>query len=202
MTRAETTAERLLAVAEQLLLDSGYERLSVRAVNAAAGMNPAAVHYHFGSKEALVAALLESRLGPLWQEPLEDLTRRQGEGRPAAVAELVHVVIEPLTRLAADRAGRLRLRLLARFVLGRRAPAFTSRWFTTRPWVALLRAVRPDLTEREAQHRWILAFTLVLQAFGDPLAEEPVAAAVPTVPRTALTAFVVAGLDAPGDGAR
>lgn len=199
MTRAETTAERLLAVAEQLLLDSGYERLSVRAVNAAAGMNPAAVHYHFGSKEALVAALLESRLGPLWQEPLEELTRRD---RPAAVAELVDVVIEPLTRLAADRAGRLRLRLLARFVLGRRAPAFTSRWFTTRPWVALLRAVRPDLTEREAQHRWVLAFTLVLHSFGDPLAEEPVASTVPTVPPAALTAFVVAGLDAPGAGAR
>lgn len=201
-TQAETTADRLLAVAEQLLLECGYERLSVRAVNAAAGMNPAAVHYHFGSKEALVVALLESRLGPLWQEPLAELSRRHDDGRPAAVAELVEVVIHPLTNLAADPAGRLRLHLLARFVLGRRAPAFTSRWFTTRPWVDLLRAVRPDLTEREAQHRWIMTFTLILQSFGDPLGEAPAVDGTPTVPPAALTAFVIAGLNAPFDGAR
>lgn len=190
-TRA-TTADRLLTVAERLLLQSGYDGLSLRAVNAAAGMNPAAVHYHFGSKEALVAALLEKRLGPMWAEPLAALA---GGGRPVTVAELVEVVIDPLTRLAADPAGRLRLHLLARFVLGRRAPAFTSAWFTLEPWVALLRAARPDLTERAAHDRWVLAFALILQSFGDPLTEVP--DGTPLVAPDALAAFVVAGLDAP-----
>jgi AcrR family transcriptional regulator len=188
----------LLDVAERLLLESGYERLSVRAVNAAAGMNPAAVHYHFGSKEALVAALLEDRLGPLWQNQLAELSSRHDDGRPASVAELVEVVVGPLTNLAADPVGRLRLHLLARFVLGRRAPAFTSRWFTLRPWVDLLRDARPDLPHHEARHRWTLAFTLLLQSFGNPLADTP---ADGDVPPTTLTAFIVAGLDAPFDGA-
>jgi AcrR family transcriptional regulator len=190
VTTTHTTADRLLDVAERLLLESGYERLSVRAVNTAAGMNPAAVHYHFGSKEALVTALLEDRLGPLWEAPLADLASR----RPVSVAELVEVVIGPLTGLAADPVGRLRLHLLARFVLGRRGQAFSSRWFTLRPWVEMLRAARPDLSEQEARHRWMLAFTVVLQAFGDPLADTP---AEEHVPSATLTAFVVAGLDAP-----
>ncbi len=47
------TRERLLTVAERLLLESGYDSVSVRAINAAAGANPAAVHYHFGSKRVL-----------------------------------------------------------------------------------------------------------------------------------------------------
>jgi AcrR family transcriptional regulator len=183
----------LLAAAEQLLVESGYERLSLRSVNVAAGMNPAAVHYHFGSKDALIAALLEERLGPLWQDALADLSARADDGAPPSVSELVDVVITPLADLAADPLGRLRLHLLARFVLGRRAAAFTARWFGIEPWVRLLRAARPDLTEREAARRWVLAFALVLQHFGDPLAEAPDPQAAPA---GTLRAFVTAGLDA------
>ncbi len=186
LTEASTRA-RLLAAAEQELLATGYDRLSVRAVNAAAGMNPAAVHYHFGSKEALVATLLQDRLGPLWQPRLAELT-----GTPS-VAELLDVVVGPLTGLAADPVGRLRLHLLARFVLGRRAPAFTDRWFDLAPWVDLLMAARPDLTAREARRRWAMAFTLILHHFGDPLAEVPAEPAPPDE----LRAFVLAGLDGP-----
>lgn len=65
MTRVDSgTRERLLTVAERLLLESGYDEVSVRAVCTAANVNPAAVHYHFGSKVGLVSALLQARLGP------------------------------------------------------------------------------------------------------------------------------------------
>ena len=194
-TVSALTRERLLVAAEKTLLESGYDRFSIRAVNAAAGANPAAVHYHFGSKEALVAALLEERLAPLWAEPLAELSCRLDDGPAPSVGELVDVVLDPLVALTEDPAGRLRLNLLARFVLGRRAPAFTSRWFALHPWVRLLRAARPDLTERMARHRWVLAFTLILQHVGDPLADasdgDP-----PITPVDALRRFVVAGLDA------
>lgn len=188
LTDAASTRARLLAAAEQELLTAGYDRLSVRAVNAVAGMNPAAVHYHFGSKEALVATLLQERLGPLWQPRLTELTERPGT---PSVAELIDVVIGPLAELATDPVGRLRLHLLARFVLGRRAPAFTDRWFALRPWAELLVAARPDLTEREARRRWAMAFTLILQHYGDPLADVP---GGDPAPADALRAFVIAGL--------
>ncbi|PRX50978.1 TetR family transcriptional regulator [Prauserella shujinwangii] len=196
-TEATSARQRLFAAAERLMLDSGYERVSVRAVNAAAGMNPAAVHYHFGSKDAFAAALLEDRLGPLWEEPLAALERRRAEGSVPTARELVDVAVGPLLPLAAEPKGRLWLHMLARLTLGRRAPEWSSRWFGLEPWVDLLRQARPGLTAGAARARWVAGFTLILHAFGDPLADVPRAEAVPDVPPDVLVAFVAAGLDAP-----
>ncbi|WP_199433427.1 TetR/AcrR family transcriptional regulator [Qaidamihabitans albus] len=201
-TERVSARQRLFAAAEELMLESGYERVSVRAINAAAGMNPAAVHYHFGSKEALATALLEDRLRPLWQEPLTILEARWAEGWVPTVPALVDVALGPLLPLSADPLGRLWLHVLARLVLGRRAPAWSSRWFSLEPWAELLRQARPELTEREARSRWVPAFTLILHCFGDPLADLPRAGAVPDVPPATLAAFVAAGLDAPAEAQR
>ena len=183
------TPDRLLTAAESLLLESGYDRVSVRAVCAAANANSAAVHYHFGSKESLVAALLESRLGPVWAGALAGL-----EGRDAGVPEIVGAVVDPLVALAADPAGRLHLNLLARLVLARRDVAWAARWFSLDPWVVLLRQRIPNLPVREAEVRWMLSFDLILGQFGDPLAGDRVLS-----PRAVATlrAFVAAGLSAP-----
>ncbi|WP_280345254.1 TetR/AcrR family transcriptional regulator [Nocardia neocaledoniensis] len=188
MRQAEyTTRERLLTAAERLLLESGYERVSVRAVCAAAEANPAAVHYHFGSKEALVAALLQSRLGPLWESSMDDL-----DARGATVAECVSAIIDPLVGLADDPIGRLHIRLLSRLVSSRQDIAWTARWFTLDPFVELLRHRRPELSEHEARTRWMLAFDLILGQFGAPLADDRVLSAR-TV--SSLRAFVTAGLE-------
>ncbi|AXB42413.1 TetR/AcrR family transcriptional regulator [Amycolatopsis albispora] len=181
-----TTRERLLTVAERLLLESGYDAVSVRAINSAAGMNPAAVHYHFGSKDALIAALLEARLAPVWQRRLDEVAARRRDGWVPEVPELVDLVVTPLAELAADPVGHLRLRLLARFVLGRGEAGWTSRWFGLSPWVELLRDARPELSKADAARRWLLAFGLILQFFADGMPGE--------VPVATLRAFVTAGL--------
>ncbi len=191
MARVETsTRDHLLMVAERLLLESGYDAVSVRAVCAAAGVNPAAVHYHFGSKVGLVSALLEERLGPLWEGSLAN----SGSDEALTVAEAVRIVIEPLIPLAADPTGRLYLNLLSRMLLGRTQLAWTQRWFSLAPWAQILQRNVADLTEREASHRWMLAFELIFGQFGDPLAgdrqlsEQQIAT---------LRSFVTAGLAAP-----
>ncbi|WP_040794137.1 TetR/AcrR family transcriptional regulator [Nocardia higoensis] len=187
MSRSEPdTRERLLSAAERLLLESGYEKVSIRAVCTAAEVNPAAVHYHFGSKDALVVALLQSRLAPLWESSMDGLARRS-----AGVAECVAAVIEPLVSLAADPTGRLHLRLLARLVQSRRDLGWTARWFSLDPFVELLREQCPWVGEREARARWLLAFDLILGRFGAPLAGDHILSphAVAT-----LRDFVTAGL--------
>ncbi|WIX98834.1 helix-turn-helix domain-containing protein [Amycolatopsis mongoliensis] len=190
----DSTRDRLLAAAEQLLLVTGYDSVSVRAICSAAGLNPAAVHYHFGSKEALVSAMLEDRLAPVWGDVLADVERRRREGWVPTAADLVDAVLEPLAGLAADPVGRLRLHLLARVLLSGRRMHWRSPWFGLDPWVELLRAARPDLTGEQASARWVLAFQLLLQVFGNPAAPAP---PPPRIPLAAVRSFVTAGLDAP-----
>ncbi|MCP2297525.1 transcriptional regulator, TetR family [Nocardia amikacinitolerans] len=181
------TRERLLAAAERLLLTDRYEDVSVRAICGEAGANPAAVHYHFGSKEALVVALLEERLGPLWADRLAAVSAERG-----SVSEIVDAVIEPFVELAADPAGRLHLRLLAQLVLGRHPLLWQQPWFRMDSWVGLL----PELAEPESRRRWSFAFDLIIMSFGAG-DRDLSASAVAT-----LRDFVVAGLAAPEGGSR
>ena len=52
------TKSRILDAAERLFLEHGFEATSLRQLTAAAGVNLAAVNYHFGSKEELFQAVL------------------------------------------------------------------------------------------------------------------------------------------------
>lgn len=186
------TRDHLLTVAERLLLESGYDQVSVRAVCAAAGANPAAVHYHFGSKVGMVSALLEARLGPLWQAALHD---HDGDGGKAmTVTEAVDIVIDPLVGLAADPAGRLYLNLLSRLLLARKELSWTQRWFSVTPWAHMLQRNVAGLSESQAAQRWILAFELIFTQFGDPLAGDRRLSGEQV---QTLRAFVTSGLSAP-----
>jgi AcrR family transcriptional regulator len=64
------TKHRLLDAAERLFAEHGFAATSLRAITAAAEANLAAVNYHFGSKEGIVRAVFDRRLGPLNAERL------------------------------------------------------------------------------------------------------------------------------------
>jgi AcrR family transcriptional regulator len=53
------TAESILAAAKQALLEVGYARLSTRTIALRAGVPLSQIHYHFGSRQNLVLAVLE-----------------------------------------------------------------------------------------------------------------------------------------------
>jgi AcrR family transcriptional regulator len=59
------TKTRILDAAETLFVSGGFESMSMRQITGAAGVNLAAVNYHFGSKDALIQAVLARRLDPL-----------------------------------------------------------------------------------------------------------------------------------------
>lgn len=61
----EDTRERILLAAEQLFAERGISSTSMRALTNTAGVNLAAAHYHFGSKEALLDAVIEFRATPV-----------------------------------------------------------------------------------------------------------------------------------------
>jgi len=122
--------ERLLDAAERLFAAHGLAGASLRSINAEAGLSPAALHYHFGTREALVEAILERRMSELMERRREllDSLEERGDGSPR---DVIDALIRPLTELLAreGEGGRRYVRLLCRlqadgdldprFVLGR-----------------------------------------------------------------------------------
>jgi AcrR family transcriptional regulator len=105
----EATRRRLLEAAERLFLDHGFDGTSLRMLTAAAGVNLAAVHYHFGGKEELFRAMLAARFDPLNRARIALLAeheRTAGE-RPLECEQLLNALFAPTLRLAreAKRAG-------------------------------------------------------------------------------------------------
>lgn len=181
-TAAPTTRERLLDCAEELLTTAGYDAVSVRAICAAAGANVAAVHYHFGTKDDLVVALLNDRLPPYWAEQLDAL------GPTSTTGDVVDALLAPFVTLAATERGRTRLHLLGRVVRDAPDTPWPGQWTTLSSWQPLLGHLDPPTARR----RWAIAFDLILTSFSrsgqPPLSDAAVAA---------LRDFVVAGLSAP-----
>jgi len=93
------TKQRILDSAEKLFAREGYHNTSLRAITGAAGVNLAAVNYHFGSKEALLKKVFERRLLPLNRlrrerlEAIRETARR--ENRRPGVEETLRAFIEP-----------------------------------------------------------------------------------------------------------
>jgi AcrR family transcriptional regulator len=59
------TRSRILDSAIRLFADQGFDIVSVRDIAVAASVNPAAIGYHFGSKEGLIREALAMVLAPL-----------------------------------------------------------------------------------------------------------------------------------------
>jgi len=99
-----TTKDRLLDSAEQLFSREGFSSTSVRQITAAAGVNLAALNYHFGSKEQLISAVFARRLGPLNEERLGLLERcsRESEGGVPSLRASVTALVGPALRLSQD----------------------------------------------------------------------------------------------------
>ncbi len=57
--------DALLEAARTLFLRYGFRAVSSRQVAAAAGVNPAMIHYYFSGKEGLYRAMLESAVAPI-----------------------------------------------------------------------------------------------------------------------------------------
>ncbi len=80
------TRLKILYTAEQLFGEEGYKAVSLRRITAAAGVNLAAIHYYFGSKEELLDELVMRKAAPVNEERLESLRRLRAAAAPNAIA--------------------------------------------------------------------------------------------------------------------
>jgi AcrR family transcriptional regulator len=108
-----STKERILASAEALFAQRGFEGASLRQLTAAAGVNLAAVNYHFGSKDKLVEEVFKRRLDQLNARRLAALKQVIGQSE-TTLEDVLAAFIRPALDLSHDGGGGLFMRVLAR----------------------------------------------------------------------------------------
>ncbi len=95
----ETGAKRtMLDAAERLVAVKGFDSVSIRDVTGAAKANVAAVNYHFGSREGLLALVMTHILEPLCAERIALL---EAAGKQASVEDAVAAYVNALEPAAA-----------------------------------------------------------------------------------------------------
>jgi len=91
------TAQRILDAARRVLERDGYSGLTLRRIGREAGETKSLIVYHFGDKDGLIAALVDS----LWHEEDMDLVRRLGD-LPDAPADRLRALIDVHHALALE----------------------------------------------------------------------------------------------------
>lgn len=102
-----TTKDRILDAAEALFAEHGFDGTSLRTITAQAGVNLAAVNYHFHSKDSLIDAVFARRIGPLNQERLRLLAiceAAAGDG-PLPLEEVIRAFVAPVIRVRQEAAS-------------------------------------------------------------------------------------------------
>jgi AcrR family transcriptional regulator len=166
----QETRVRLLDAAERLFATGGLDAVSVRDITEAAGANTAAIHYHFGSKQDLMAAIVErraERIGGRRQELLAELERQPD----IDLRDVVEALVLPTAELVADASGGQHyVALLAalgghpelvQLLIGAYDPY-------TEPYLRALARVTPDLPDDVRILRFAVGKDLVNRLLGQP----------------------------------
>ena len=110
--------ELILEAALKLFAEQGIEGVSIRAVNREAGLGPASVHYHFGTKDALLDAVLH-RYGDVVIDRIKARAHELAEpGSKTNARDLVAMLAQPYLDVVArrDEHGRAWVRLMSQLL--------------------------------------------------------------------------------------
>jgi AcrR family transcriptional regulator len=145
------TRDKLLQTAERLFSEQGFDATSLRQIIAEAGVNLAAIHYHFGSKEELLDEVVMRGAKRVNEERLAELDRVEadaGAGRPE-LERVLGAFLLPMARAAGENPqfarlmGRIHGERLLLPVVQRNFKPLIGRFLTT------IRKALPELPEEE-----------------------------------------------------
>ena len=93
----EAVRASLLRAARELFAQRDFKATSVREIAAAARVNPAMIHYHFGDKDGLYRAMLQETLGPVLQK-VQELMDRGGRRSQTSLHDALDAMMTMLAR--------------------------------------------------------------------------------------------------------
>jgi AcrR family transcriptional regulator len=193
------TKEKILDAAEELFSEDGFSATSVRAITSRAQVNLAALNYHFGSKDALIDAVFERRIGPLNRERIRLLEEAEtlAAGGELTLEEVLRAFLTPAIQLASDQesGGKKVMRLMGRvhsesreFFRERLAKQFGAIFHR---FYSVFRRILPDLPPEELFWRIHFVVGAMAHTMAHTLAlrdlMEAVSAKDPTPPRGEVT---------------
>jgi AcrR family transcriptional regulator len=187
----DLTRARLVESAEELFAERGVDSVSIREVNRHAGLAPSAVHYHFGSKQALLGAVI-ARLGAQLDDAIavEATTLLDRAASPTS-RELVDLVANPLVAaMAADPVRAPRWLKIVSTLTWRDSSRIWPEVREMQVW--LLSRAYPDVPDADRLLRFAIAFATLTQVLA--MAPAGDATAGDRYVRACLD-FVVTGLD-------
>lgn len=164
------TRQRLLDAAERLFAERGVDSVSVRDITEAAEANTASIHYHFGSKQDLIAATLARRaevIGGRRAELLDELASRPH----LELREVLRALVLPTAELATgSEGGRNYVAFLAALdghaelipILIELFDPYTERYLD------VLTQVTPELPDDVRLLRFAVGKDLINRALGQP----------------------------------
>jgi AcrR family transcriptional regulator len=198
------TRDKILDTAERLIANQGFAGTSLRQIIFEAGVNLAAVHYHFGSKQELLDHVILRKVTAVNQKR-EDLLRgyeQEAGSAPVPVEKILAAFFEPMIE-AGSRNPQF-IRLMGRMIGEGLIVSIAEKHFvpTTIRFVKALGRALPALSENELHWRVQFMFGALSQAvcgweiLPPAMHNHRVGADFPLTIRR-LMAFLSAGLRAP-----
>jgi AcrR family transcriptional regulator len=163
---SDQTRTAILNAAERLYAERGFGDVTLRDIVAAADVNLAAVNYHFGSKDELIAELFVSRSLATNRERLNQLKMAEaaGDGR-ASIESVLRALVGPTLRgcLGPERERSTASRFMIRASIESVPPIrrIKNREIDhLRKFAAAMRRSLPDCSEVDLY--WTLHFALAM----------------------------------------
>lgn len=147
------TKKRILDTAERLFAEQGYDATSLRQIIAAAGVNLAAVHYHFGSKEELLDGLVVRRARPVNDARIALLDKLEAEEGQPDLEKVLEAFLLPMSETATSHPEFVKV--MGRLYAEGMMPRITQKHFqsTGMRFLASMRKALPEMPEEELAWR-------------------------------------------------
>jgi AcrR family transcriptional regulator len=156
---SRSVRQRLIDAGEQLFAEHGWNGVSIRTIAAAAGVSLAALNYHFGPKENLLAEIFANRARPIAEERERRLAELEASGTES-LERVIEAFLRPAFAAGIDSrfGGRVFARLRAR--LATEPEEFTRRILSdafdasSRHTIAALARLLPELPAADLYWRF------------------------------------------------
>lgn len=162
------TKKQILNVAEAEFAEKGFAGTTLRGVIREAGVNIAAVHYHFGSKEELFVAVVRRAAQQIVASQLEQLAKYENLDEPPSLENILEAFYAPPLRAIAQmgEAGMIRAQFMGRC----RAEPFPIQQLSDkefhesqRTFLDILQRTLPNQTRTELTWKLDLAIAIIIR---------------------------------------